>query len=147
VEKATDAISGSSHFQAMNGTVDVSLLVRAQGTGLSEQQAQLCDAFVYIAQYGEGTASLNVTVAASIVLHHFAVWAGYEERRRSGAKFDVGPRPLRTAPRGAAYLGSLIGGANRQAASRQTCKTGRAVRALGWTLAHSDTKKTAAGRQ
>ncbi len=32
----------------------------------------ICDFFVYIPQYGAGTGSLNVTVAASIVLHHFA---------------------------------------------------------------------------
>ena len=32
----------------------------------------MCDFFVYIPQYGGGTASLNVTVAASIVLQHFA---------------------------------------------------------------------------
>jgi hypothetical protein len=31
----------------------------------------LCDFFVYIPQYGGGTASLDVIVAASIVLHHF----------------------------------------------------------------------------
>lgn len=72
-----------------------------QGSGLSPQQAQLCDAFVYIPQYGAGTASLNVTVAASIVLQHFAVWAGYPERPRTGEKFEVGERPQRTGPRGA----------------------------------------------
>ena len=33
-------------------------------------------------QYGVGTASLNVAVAASIILHHFAHWAGYPERQR-----------------------------------------------------------------
>lgn len=33
-------------------------------------------------QYGAGTASLNVAVAASIILHHFAHWAGYPERQR-----------------------------------------------------------------
>lgn len=33
-------------------------------------------------QYGAGTASLNVAVAASIILHHFANWAGYPERQR-----------------------------------------------------------------
>ena len=71
-----------------------------QGSGLSVQQASLCDAFVYIPQYGAGTASLNVTVAASIVLQHFAVWARYPERPRQGAKFDVGSRPDRTGPRG-----------------------------------------------
>jgi len=49
--------------------------------------------FVYIPQYGGGTASLNVTVAASIVLHHFAVWAGFPERGREGNKFIVADRP------------------------------------------------------
>lgn len=39
--------------------------------GLSEKECEICDFFVYIPQYGGGTASLNVTVAASIVLHHF----------------------------------------------------------------------------
>ncbi len=78
---------------------DNSMLV-GQGSGLSEQQEKLCDGFVYIPQYGNGTASLNVTVAASIVLEHFAVWAGFRERPRQGAKFDVGARPERTAPRG-----------------------------------------------
>ena len=75
-----------------------------QGTGLSQGQVQLCDAFVYIQQYGAGTASLNVSVAASIVLHHFALWAGYEERGRHGEKFDVGERPVRRAPRGTPFL-------------------------------------------
>uniref|UniRef100_J3MKP9 tRNA/rRNA methyltransferase SpoU type domain-containing protein n=1 Tax=Oryza brachyantha TaxID=4533 RepID=J3MKP9_ORYBR len=42
-----------------------------EGTGLSENECAMCDFFVYIPQYGGGTASLNVTVAASIVLHHF----------------------------------------------------------------------------
>jgi hypothetical protein len=74
--------------------------VAAQGTGLSEKQVSLCDAFVYIPQYGAGTASLNVTVAASIVLQHFAAWAGYPERSRHGAKFDVGVRPERMHARG-----------------------------------------------
>jgi hypothetical protein len=75
-----------------------------QGQGLSEKQMRLCDGFIYIPQHGPGTASLNVTVAASIVLHHFAVWAGYAERQREGAKFVVDPRPQRTTPRGVVPL-------------------------------------------
>lgn len=47
-------------------------LIYLQGQGLSPKEIQICDFFVYIPQYGAGTASLNVTVAASIVLHHFA---------------------------------------------------------------------------
>ena len=63
-----------------------------------------CDSFVYIPQYGVGTASLNVAVAASIILHHYAVWAGYEERSRTGFKFDVAERPHRTSARGTVPL-------------------------------------------
>ncbi len=55
---------------------------------------------MYIPQHGQGTASLNVTVATSIVLHHFAIWAGYQESSRHGFKFDVAAPPQRTAPRG-----------------------------------------------
>jgi hypothetical protein len=73
----------------------------SQGQGLSAKQMRLCDGFVYIPQHGAGTASLNVTVAASIILHHFALWAGLPERGREGAKFVVGDRPQRTHGRGA----------------------------------------------
>ncbi|WIA37467.1 hypothetical protein OEZ86_014383 [Tetradesmus obliquus] len=71
-----------------------------EGTGLSERQMRLCDGYVYIPQHGQGTASLNVTVAASIILHQFAIWAAYPERQRDGAKFVVDPRPQRTSVRG-----------------------------------------------
>ncbi|CAL5224258.1 g6915 [Coccomyxa viridis] len=71
-----------------------------EGTGLSEHQAKLCDGFVYIQQYGAGTASLNVSVAAAIVLHHFALWASFPERSRQGEKYDVGERPVRRVARG-----------------------------------------------
>ncbi|CAM9499816.1 unnamed protein product [Ectocarpus sp. 4 AP-2014] len=46
-----------------------------EGSGMSEQQKACCDSFVYISQHGGGTASLNVTVAASIVLHRYAGWS------------------------------------------------------------------------
>ena len=72
-----------------------------QGTGMTAKQMSLCDSFVYIPQYGSGTASLNVTVAASILLQHFAVWAGYAERERNQHKFVVAPKPERTTARGA----------------------------------------------
>jgi len=71
-----------------------------EGQGMTDKQMEICDRFVYIPQYGPGTASLNVAVAASIVLHTFAVWAGYQENSRSGYKYDVADRPQRTAPRG-----------------------------------------------
>eukprot|EP01023_Acetabularia_acetabulum_P031137 TRINITY_DN29319_c0_g1_i1.p1 TRINITY_DN29319_c0_g1~~TRINITY_DN29319_c0_g1_i1.p1 ORF type:complete len:219 (+),score=22.93 TRINITY_DN29319_c0_g1_i1:120-776(+) len=71
-----------------------------EGTGMTEKQITLCDSFVYIPQFGAGTASLNVTVAASIVLHHFASWAGFQERHREGQKYVVDQRPQRTTPKG-----------------------------------------------
>lgn len=44
-----------------------------EGSGMSKPQMAICDEFLYIPQFGEGTASLNVTCAASIVLHHFSL--------------------------------------------------------------------------
>ncbi|EPS65788.1 hypothetical protein M569_08991, partial [Genlisea aurea] len=64
-------------------------LLGNEGTGLSIKETEICDYFVYIPQYGDGTASLNVTVAASIVLHHYGVWAGFSEGNREGNKFVV----------------------------------------------------------
>jgi tRNA G18 (ribose-2'-O)-methylase SpoU len=43
-----------------------------EGTGMSQQEKEICDAFVYIPQYNSNTESLNVAVAAGIVLAHFA---------------------------------------------------------------------------
>lgn len=40
-----------------------------EGTGLNDKQKSLSDCFVYIPQYGTGTASLNVHVATTLVLH------------------------------------------------------------------------------
>ncbi|XAR54608.1 tRNA (guanosine(18)-2'-O)-methyltransferase [Bertholletia excelsa] len=74
-------------------------LLGNEGTGLSAKECEICDFFVYIPQYGCGTGSLNVTVAASIVLHHFGVWAGFSERTRDGNKFVVAERPLKQAGR------------------------------------------------
>ena len=62
---------------------------------MTEKQMTLCDRFVYIPHFGGGTASLNVTVAASIIFHRFAEWAGYAERERSGQKFVVPPRQFK----------------------------------------------------
>mmetsp|Transcript_27047 Transcript_27047/g.45685 ORF Transcript_27047/g.45685 Transcript_27047/m.45685 type:complete len:183 (+) Transcript_27047:130-678(+) len=42
-----------------------------EGRGMSEAQKAICDHFVYIPQYGNGTASLNVNVATALVLHNF----------------------------------------------------------------------------
>jgi len=64
-------------------------LLGNEGDGLHEKEKKVCDFFVYIPHYGNGTASLNVNVAASIVFHHFAEFANYTERPREGQKFIV----------------------------------------------------------
>ena len=60
-----------------------------EGTGLHATAAAICDSLVYIPQYTPGTASLNVSVAASIVLHHFALWAKYTPNVWVDQKFVV----------------------------------------------------------
>lgn len=72
-----------------------------EGFGLPAEHQALCDHFVYIPQHSEGTASLNVTVATSIVMHHFAVWARYAEAPRDPAapeKFLVTLPPAKRGP-------------------------------------------------
>jgi len=58
-----------------------------EGTGLSARQREQCDYFVYIPQYGQGMASINVACCSAIILHSFALWARYEESKREGEKF------------------------------------------------------------
>lgn len=74
----------------------------AEGDGLCDVHKALCDHFVYIPHYGAGTASLNVTVATSIVLHHFGAWAGYSEVGRDDYrdKFTVVPPPVKSGAEG-----------------------------------------------
>lgn len=46
-----------------------------EGQGMTSKQMSVCDGFVRISQYGGGTASLNVSVAAGLVLHRFFHWS------------------------------------------------------------------------
>ncbi|KAJ4722303.1 tRNA/rRNA methyltransferase [Melia azedarach] len=95
VEITDNAVSVTQHpFKK-----STAFLLGNEGMGLSAKECEICDFFVYIPQYGGGTASLNVTVAASIVLHHFGVWAGFSERTRDGNKFVVAERPARQVRR------------------------------------------------
>lgn len=52
---------GSNGFAFMPGN---------EGTGLSKKQKDICNGFIFIPQYGHGTASLNVNIATSIVLYY-----------------------------------------------------------------------------
>ena len=65
--------------------------------GLTDAQKALCDGFVYVPQFGNGTASLNVAAATAIALHEAATWRGAPEapREEGRDKFAVAPPPRR----------------------------------------------------
>ncbi|KAL4494977.1 hypothetical protein ABPG72_015677 [Tetrahymena utriculariae] len=84
VEITPDSKSVVTHpFQG-----DTVFLMGNEGAGLIEAHKKICDHFVYIPQYTNKTASLNVSCAASIIFHHFALWAGYQESQIFGEKFQ-----------------------------------------------------------
>lgn len=58
-------------FVAQEPSRDVAFLPGNEGQGLNQKQMDSCDAFFIISQFGSGTASLNVNVATSIILHRF----------------------------------------------------------------------------
>ena len=60
-----------------------------EGSGMNYKQKEMCDHLVYIPQYSSKTGSLNVAIAASIIFHHFAVWANYPEATFTEEKYDV----------------------------------------------------------
>lgn len=45
---------------------------------------------MYIEQYTDKIASLNVAIAGSIVFHQFAVWAKFQPQKIKGFKFEEG---------------------------------------------------------
>ena len=85
IEINHDSVSIQSH--PFSG--DTLFMLGNEGTGLNQRQKEICDSFVYIPQYTSMTASLNVAVAGSIVLHHFGVWAGWKENDIIGEKYEV----------------------------------------------------------
>ncbi|SBS81627.1 RNA methyltransferase, putative [Plasmodium ovale curtisi] len=68
---------------------DTAFLFGNEGTGIDENTLRLCDKVIYIPQYGNGTASLNVSVSCAIILHNFAVWANYDQIQIDKKKFVV----------------------------------------------------------
>lgn len=54
----------------------IAIMPGNEGDGLHPFQIKQCDDFVYIPQYGTGTASLNVFVATTIILHHYHLSMG-----------------------------------------------------------------------
>ena len=47
----------------------VAIMPGNEGSGLSSKQKDLCDALVFIPQFGSGTASLNVAVATGLAMY------------------------------------------------------------------------------
>src|SRR6187401_3143363 len=82
VEIADDALRVDR--QPFQGST--AFMVGNEASGLTKEQISYCDHFVYVPQFGTG-ASLNVNVAAGIALHHFALWADFEENDRRAHKF------------------------------------------------------------
>jgi tRNA(Leu) C34 or U34 (ribose-2'-O)-methylase TrmL len=62
------------HLGTIKGGTDVAFLMGNEGTGIQDKQMKDCSLFCRIPQYGTGTASLNVYVAASIVLYQFHIY-------------------------------------------------------------------------
>lgn len=66
-----NSVGSTSNNPGSGGGDSIAFLMGNEGTGLQEKQMNSCHMFCRIPQYGSGTASLNVYVAASIVLYHF----------------------------------------------------------------------------
>ena len=69
---------------------DTLFVLGNEGQGMNEKQKKMCgNNLVYIPQYSEKTASLNVACAGSIVFNYFAIWAKYSECKFINEKFNV----------------------------------------------------------
>ncbi|KAL7465610.1 hypothetical protein ACHAXS_005923 [Conticribra weissflogii] len=66
--------NNSKNLESEPFATSVAFMMGNEGSGMTSKQMSFCDGFVRISQYGGGTASLNVSVAASIVLHRFFHW-------------------------------------------------------------------------
>ena len=53
-------------------TCSTAFILGNEGTGLTPQEKEICDGYIYIPQYNSNTESLNVSVAAGIILSHYA---------------------------------------------------------------------------
>lgn len=70
-----EIIDGAQSVMDSPFTQSIAFMPGNEGTGLSKRQKLISDSFIYIPQYGVGTASLNVYVATTIILHQFNLWA------------------------------------------------------------------------
>lgn len=66
-----EIVDGAQRFHEVSWAPRAAFMMGNEGSGMNEAQLAVCDEFLYIPQYGGGTASLNVANAAAIVLHHW----------------------------------------------------------------------------
>ncbi|KAH9256614.1 hypothetical protein BASA81_005118 [Batrachochytrium salamandrivorans] len=92
VEIRPDSVSVRNAFSNLESG-NVAFVLGNEGIGLHENVAAKCDSFVYIPHFGNGTESLNVAVAGSIVFHEFASRQSKPEQRVCGQKFVVEALP------------------------------------------------------
>lgn len=78
--------------KAFNDAECVAFILGNEGTGMHPAVAAKCDRFVYVPQFGNGTASLNIAVAGSIVFHEYASQMQFKQHPINGQKFIVDPR-------------------------------------------------------
>jgi tRNA G18 (ribose-2'-O)-methylase SpoU len=53
----------------------IAFMLGNEGSGLARQQREACQGLVYIPQYGNGTASLNVSSASAVILNCYYKWS------------------------------------------------------------------------
>eukprot|EP00798_Chlamydomonas_sp_ICE-L_P021348 gene21348-28284_t len=108
-----EIVDGAKPIQSHPFKGPTAFMLGNEGDGMTQRQMDLCDSFVYIPQFGAGTASLNnvqdrkhrnstfnETTITAVVQDAPSMLVGYSERDREGAKFVVADRPQRTRPRG-----------------------------------------------
>ncbi|KAJ9461172.1 tRNA (guanosine(18)-2prime-O)-methyltransferase [Diplonema papillatum] len=72
---------------------NICVVMGNEGHGIHETLKAICDSFLYIPQYSQGTASLNVCTAAAIVMSHIALYRCIPEAAREGEKYVVDAPP------------------------------------------------------
>ncbi len=72
IVEGAKSIEEVSFLDATGASQPCAFMLGNEGAGMNAPQLAACDEFIVIPQYGVGTASLNVSNAAAIVLSHFA---------------------------------------------------------------------------
>ena len=110
---------------------DTALLLGNEGTGLSSTQVDVCDHFVFISQHGGGTASLNVSVAAATVMHHFQIWSAAAVPPAAAAAAAVVVAGEGAVVGAGAGAGAAAAGATAAAAAAAAAGAAKAAAAAG----------------